>query len=208
MIDGYKKTQDGVIEQTNKGDFVYDIEYAKRYSYFNNKSIENLRLGYIIGTLGHVPNSLLDVGYGNGEFLNHCKNFIPNLYGYDIEPSYPLDEGIDFVKDFKSKQVEVITFFDCLEHFHDIEFVSELQCQYLVISLPWCYSCDDDEWFKNWKHRKPNEHIFHFDEVSLQSFMKRMGYTLINFCNLEDKIRIDKNLSPNILTATFKKNVY
>ena len=35
--------------------------------------------------------------------------------------------------------------------------------------------------------------------------MDRMGYDIINYTNIEDKVRIDKNYLPNILTATFKK---
>jgi hypothetical protein len=206
MIENYKLTQDGVIEQIIKEEFIYDKSYGDRYGMFNQtRNIENLRLGYIIGSLGKVPNSLMDVGYGNGYFLDSCKNLIKNLYGNDIEPAYPLNEGIEFVPNILEKEVEVITFFDCLEHFHDIEFVKNLKCKYIVISLPWCHNGLDDEWFTNWKHRKPNEHIFHFDEKSLETFMKRQGYTMLNYCNLEDNIRVDKNLTPNILTAIFKK---
>jgi hypothetical protein len=206
MIENYKLTQDGVIEQIIKEEFIYDKSYGDRYGMFNQtRNIENLRLGYIIGSLGKVPNSLMDVGYGNGYFLDSCKNLIKNLYGNDIEPAYPLNEGIEFVPNILEKEVEVITFFDCLEHFHDIEFVKNLKCKYIVISLPWCHNGLYDEWFTNWKHRKPNEHIFHFDEKSLETFMKRQGYTMLNYCNLEDNIRVDKNLTPNILTAIFKK---
>ena len=32
-----------------------------------------------------------------------------------------------------------------------------------------------------------------------------MGYECININSIEDKIRIDKNYSPNILTGCFKK---
>ena len=35
--------------------------------------------------------------------------------------------------------------------------------------------------------------------------MNRQGFKMLNHCNLEDKIRIDINLSPNILTACFQK---
>jgi hypothetical protein len=208
MLTNYKINQDGAIEQINKEKFIYDNSYANRYAIFNTKSIENLRLGYIIGSIGKIPDSVMDIGYGNADFLNHCKNFINKLYGNDVEPAFPLPEGIEFVKNIKDKEVELITFFDCLEHFHDIEFVKDLKCKYIVISLPWCTKGNDDNWFQNWKHRKPNEHIYHFNEISLEKFMKRQGFSMVNYCNLEDKIRKDNSLSPNILTATFKKDVY
>jgi hypothetical protein len=146
----------------------------------------------------------MDVGYGNGDFLLCCKDSIKHLYGNDIQPAYPLPAGISFVEDIAKQEVEVITFFDSLEHFPDIEFVKDLKCSYAVISLPWCVNGLDDNWFENWKHRKPDEHLYHFTEKSLESFMKRQGFEMINFCNIEDKVRQDKNLSPNILTACFK----
>lgn len=207
MIENYKLTQDGTIEQVHKELFNYDEEYSdSRYSVFTDRgNILNLRLGYVIGSIGKIPTSLLDVGYGNGDFLESCRSLIPNLYGNDIQPAYPLQEGITFVENITDVEVDVITFFDSLEHFHDIEWVKDLKCNYVVISLPWCTNGEDDAWFTAWKHRKPNEHLYHFNEHSLEAFMKRQGYELINYCNIEDKVRIDANLNPNILTACFKK---
>lgn len=207
MIPNYELTEDGVIKQINVTPFNYDIDYSdSRYSIFNDRgNILNLRLGYIIGSIGRVPNSLMDVGYGNGDFLDCCKGFIPKLYGNDIVPAYPLSSDITFVENITSQEVEVITFFDSLEHFPDITWVKDLCCKYVVISLPWCYNGLDDTWFETWKHRKPDEHLYHFNEVTLYNFMKRHGFAMINYCNIEDKIRKDKTLSPNILTACFQK---
>jgi hypothetical protein len=205
MVENYKITQDGVIEQIVKEPFNYDKAYGDRYATFSTKNIENLRLGYIIGSIGKITNSLLDVVYGNGDFLINSKGLNKKLYGNDVGPAYPLPEDITFVSNLIEQEVEVITFFDSLEHFHDIEFVKELKCKYIIISLPWCYNGLDDEWFLNWKHRKPNEHLFHFNEKTLEQFMDRQGFKLVNYCNLEDNIRVDKNLIPNILTACFIK---
>jgi hypothetical protein len=207
MINNYEITQDGIIKQINTKPYPYDLAYSdSRYSIFSDRgNILNLRLGYIIGSIGKIPASLMDVGYGNGDFLDSCVEFIPKLYGNDIQPAYPLNEGITFVDDITSQEVEVITFFDSLEHFTDIEWVKDLKCKYAVISLPWCYDGENNEWFENWKHRKPDEHLYHFNEKSLEKFMNRQGFKMINYCNLEDKVRIDRNLSPNILTACFQK---
>jgi len=207
MLQNYKLTQDNVIEQVVKHQYNYDLEYSDtRYSIFSDRgNILNLRLGYIIGSIGKIPESLMDVGYGNGDFLDTCKPLISELYGNDIQPAYPLNEGITFVDNITSQEVEVITFFDSLEHFHDIEWVKDLKCKYVIISLPWCYNGVDDEWFSTWKHRKPDEHIFHFNEKSLEAFMKRQGFKLVNYCNIEDKVRVDANLTPNILTGCFEK---
>ena len=58
---------------------------------------------------------------------------------------------------------------------------------------------------ETWKHRKPDEHLWHFDEKSLQNFMTRMGYETINICNLEDLTRHNNQPYQNILTGLFKK---
>jgi len=208
MLPNYELTQDGIIKQQNAKPFSYDVEYSEsRYSHFDDRgNILHLRLGFIIGSIGKVPTSLMDVGYGNGDFLTTCKGFIQDLYGNDIPPAYPLPKGVSFVENIVDQEAEVITFFDSLEHFPDIEFVQDLKCKYIVVSLPWCTKGEDDRWFETWKHRKPDEHLYHFTEKSLTAFMNRQGYTLVNYCNLEDKVRIDKSLQPNILTACFKKN--
>ena len=205
MLENYKINKYGVIEQIVKNQFNYDKAYGDRYAMFSTKNIENLRLGYIIGSLGRVPTSLMDVGYGNGDFLINSSGLIKELYGNDVEPAYALPDNIKFISNITEQEVEVITFFDSLEHFHDIEFVKDLKAKYVVISLPWCTNGLDDTWFENWKHRKPDEHLFHFNEISLETFMKSQGFKMINFCNLEDNIRVDKILTPNILTACFKK---
>jgi len=207
MLNNYELTQDGVIKQKEFKLYDYSIEYSdSRYSNFSDRgNILNLRLGYVIGSIGKIPESLMDVGYGNGDFLNCCIGSISKLYGNDIQPAYPLEKGISFVEDITNQEVEVITFFDSLEHFADIEFVKDLKCTYVVISLPWCTNGEDDTWFESWKHRKPDEHLYHFNEKSLTAFMNRQGYDLINYTNIEDKVRVDSKLIPNILTACFKK---
>lgn len=207
MLDNYVKTVDGSLKQINTPPYIYDSNYIET-RYVNlptNDIMSYLRLGFIVGSIGHIPNSILDVGYGSGAFLNACVGFIPEVYGNDIPPAFDLPPGVSFVTDICEKEVEVITFFDSLEHFTDIEFVKNLKCKYVIISLPWCYDCDNDEWFMGWKHRRHNEHIYHFNEESLNNFMNRNGFVLKQYSNVEDSIRIDKNLKPNILTACFEK---
>jgi hypothetical protein len=74
-----------------------------------------------------------------------------------------------------------------------------------MISLPWCHHPDQDEWFLNWKHRKPNEHLHHFNQRSLCAFMYDQGWSCVNHSNLEDGIRQHEHDWENILTAVFKK---
>jgi len=206
MIKNYKINDDGVIYQVDKLLIDYGENYIKN-SYVVYEPLPTymgyLRLGNIIGSIGKIPESILDVGYGNGSFLKVCKDIIPNCYGYDIT-NYPLPNGCYLTNDMFDKTYDVITFFDSLEHFDDIEFVKNLKCNYICISVPNCHY-ENDEWFENWKHRRPNEHLWHFNNESLTKFMKRMGYELITESNIEDTIRKNKNEKFNILTSVYKK---
>lgn len=201
----------GVIKQDTTEDFKYDVEYIKeRYdseAYKDNvKKMSYMRLGYVIGSIGYIPQSILDVGYGNGDFLKACSNIIDYCYGNDVN-NYPLPEGICYQPQIiSSGTYDVITFFDSLEHFKDISFVKDLNCKYVVISIPNCHYFSD-EWFEKWKHRRENEHLYHFNEKSLIKFMDECGFDMVNISNIEDSIRKNNEDYPNILTGTFKKRI-
>lgn len=205
MLSNYDKNEDGVIFQVDKKPFDYTGSYNNYYKNIESYSWHTsyLRLGYIIGSIGRVPKNILDIGYGTGAFLKVCEAEIPERYGHDIS-GWPTPDGCQFVENIFSKKYDVITFFDSLEHMENIEIVKDLNCNYVCISLPWCHYFDD-EWFETWKHRKPDEHLWHFDEKSLQNFMTRMGYETINICNLEDVTRHNNQPYQNILTGLFKK---
>lgn len=208
MLENYKKHTNGLVEQIDKNVIVYDNKYSDKYNNYGELSnyISYLRLGYIIGTIGNIPSSLLDVGYGNGSFLKTCSNIIPKLYGSDTDYHYDLPNGIKYITDIYEKHYDVITFFDVLEHFENIYEIEKIKCTYICISVPNCHSPENDEWFFNWKHRRKDEHLWHFNKESLINFMTEIGYTLLNISNIEDTIRKNADEEINILTAIFKKN--
>jgi hypothetical protein len=72
------------------------------------------------------------------------------------------------------------------------------------VSLPWYHNISD-EWFSTWKHRKPDEHLHHFDLSSLTNFMRSQGFRLVGHSNVEDTIRKSVSTLPNILTAVFEQ---
>ena len=203
MLDNYEKDSNGVIKQINCSPFTYDYSYANNYNTLpTNDIMSHLRLGYIVGSIGKMPESILDVGYGNGAFLNLAKEST-TCYGHDIS-EYPIPEGVSFVNNILENYYEVISFFDVIEHFSNPYFLKDLNCKYIVCSLPHCHYFSD-EWFESWKHRKPNEHLWHFNEQSLQNFMTRMGYRTLNICNLEDVTRENNQPYQNILSGIFRK---
>ena len=205
MLENYKENEDGIIYQVESKKYQYNDSYIDTYNKFGEvgRRMSFLRLGNIIGSIGYIPDSILDVGYGNGDFLDLCKESIPDCNGNDIR-GYPVPAGCNFVSDIFSRHFSVITFFDALEHFPDIEWVKDLDCKNVAISLPNCHY-KDDQWFEEWKHRKPDEHLWHFNKNSLVKFMERMGYKLVSMSNVEDIIRKNKPNEENILTGIFEK---
>jgi len=209
MIENYEILENGLIKQKSILNKIrtYDYDYVNSsYNQYGEKGSQmaGLRLGYLVSKLGYWPKSILDVGYGNGDFLKICKNKIDS-YGNDIS-GYPVPEGVTFVENIFERHYDVICFFDVLEHFEKIDFVQNLKCDYIFLSLPWCHNFSD-EWFSNWKHRRPDEHLWHFDEKSIKKFFNEMGYEMIDYSNIEDLIRVSNEDYPNILTCILKKNL-
>lgn len=207
MLNNYNVNQDGIVYQVETNPIEYNPNYIQTsYSTYGQLPtyMAYLRLGNIIGALGRVPTSILDVGYGDGSFLKVCNDIIPECYGYDIS-TYPVPDGCKIASSMTEDSYDVITFFDSLEHLENIEFVKDLKCQAVCITVPHCHNIND-EWFENWKHRKPNEHLWHFNYKSLTLFMERMGFVLVSSNNIEDTIRKHPTQEQtNILTSIFKK---
>lgn len=208
MLTNYTKDQWGVVHQTTRSKFVYDKSYVEqRYQPIPQlvQQISHLRLGYVMGSVTQRPQRILDVGFGTGDFLKTCAKLGMITSGCDLYSDF-LPENTAFVEHPTQGQYDVITFFDSLEHFETLDWIRDLDTKWVVISLPWCHYPHDDMWFESWKHRKPDEHLHHFNHHSLQSWMASQGYRCENWCNVEDVIRMPVDNLPNILTATFEKN--
>jgi hypothetical protein len=209
MIDNYEMLRPGhwhQIEKTGPGP-VYSTEYVNYYNRIPSDSMSKVRYNVVKDHVGHFE-SICDFGYGNGAFLNYCVNKKHKTYGYDIS-EYPLPPGTSKVNDIDSLEVDVLTFFDSIEHIPDADLVTFLRnkkIKYVVISLPWFHEFLGPEWFQTWKHRKPNEHFHHFDMHGLVGLLTESGYTVTHVGNEEDSIRKGIDMWPNILTVVAKKN--
>jgi len=125
MIENYEILKNGVIKQKTilKKIKSYNLNYVNNsYNQYGEKGpqISGIRLGYLIATLGYWPQSILDVGYGNGDFLKVCKGVIDS-YGNDVS-GYPVPEGVTYTDNIFNKHYDVISFFDVLEHFNEMGY--------------------------------------------------------------------------------------
>lgn len=203
----YQVDMFGAVHQLDIEPYVYDAKYSSTYDTpeykHQSEVLQALRISFAIASHGRPINSLLDIGYGNGAFMNFAKRTVKLVGGKDIT-GVSVPEGC-FQTD-KYEPVDVITFWDCLEHIPDLMFVRDLPAETIVISLPFCHLKDRGiEWFESeYHHLKKNEHLHHFDKDSLISFMDNMGWCLKSISNLEDIVR-QRDPEWNILTASFKR---
>lgn len=207
LLNNYYKDEFGVVHQMHREPFTYDKTYVQqRYGEIDDlvMQMSHLRLGFVLGSMPHAPKKVLDVGYGSGTFLKLCDSFGMQTHGCDLFPDY-LPTCSQFVQDPCDASYDLITFYDSLEHFEDVSFVKHLKCEHVVISVPWCHAPEDDTWFLNWKHLRPNEHLHHFNDASLKNFMQHCGFTCVTSSNLEDVIRKSAPGAPNILSAVFRR---
>lgn len=205
---GYQYTIDdfGIIHQVNPEPFVYDTNYTSVYDTeaYQKRSdmIQALRVAFIQNNT-HAER-ILDFGAGNGAFCRFAKDHFEEVIAYDVA-SHNIpgvnNSPIPFVP------VDCYTFHDSLEHLPHLDIVRELPCRYVSISLPYChYHYCGKEWFdKLYKHRKPNEHLHHFDESALRRFMEFHGWKAIQVGKHEDIVRKSPGYWQNILSIIFER---
>lgn len=201
----YEIDEVGAVHQLDPQPYTYDAAYNATYdtpAYVKgNQLLQDMRVGFIFTGFSGVE-SLVDFGAGNGAFCKIAAKSIPSVKAYDLDPS-PI-EGIDKVDYLPS--ADVYTFHDALEHVPDLSFLSTLPAQGIIVSLPWCHIRSKGvEWFSDkYKHRKPNEHLHHFDDESLPATLAKYGwYKVGRACNHEDIVRRSTHGLPNILSMAF-----
>lgn len=208
----YAVDQFGVINQIDVKPFTYDKDYVATYDTPEYKRqseiLQALRLGFVIAAHGQNPTSILDWGYGNGAFMKFAKQHVEKIFGNDVTGI--LVEGCDIINSpgvISPGCFDVVTFWDVFEHIPDLSFIEHLLCDTVVMSLPNChYFTKGKQWFdEKYKHRKPDEHLHHFNAMSLENTMRHYGWKVIAIATFEDIIRKSTHGSSNILSMAFKR---
>lgn len=211
MLENYRVDEFGVLHQIDCQAMVYDDEYLTYYQDLSDRTIKlgYQRMGWLLGILNRIPESVLEIGYGTGTFIEAAQiTGVGECVGCDIA-DYPLPDGVAFMNWEQSLQKEwdVVAMFDVLEHIPDLAFLEQLKTNYLAVAVPFCHWRElGDEWFRDWRMRLPNEHVHHFDDQSLPKMMAHYGYECVNLNTYEDGIRLRPGESgPNILSGLFKR---
>lgn len=206
---GYALNQWGGYSQINPSVIDYNENYLDHYAGFNpsgTNKLNRLKYDFILKHADEFVDTILDFGYGTGSFLDLVAQS-SQAYGYDIIDCVDQKEiAWKKVENPFTVKVDCVTLWDVLEHIESFEFLLHLKTKYIAVSLPNCI-CESIEEFDSWKHRKPDEHLHHFNIDSLKVIMLEHGFELIKFNYEQDEIRKpdEYSCSPNILQALFKK---
>lgn len=111
------------------------------------------------------PGRLLDVGYGNGDFIRTATAAGWDAYGCDVNPTpYPGVRRVDLPVSDDAPHYDVVTFFDSLEHFESLDTVRAVaaHADWIVLSFPRIPTGWPERGRDGWKHDRPGEHHWHF----------------------------------------------
>ena len=230
ILSNYYIDEFNVIHQQKFEPIQYDEKYLSYYEGLRERTIRLgfLRFGYLVGQFGSfteqvegitrgIPDSLLEIGYGSGSFLDAAsKSGVKKCYGSDVK-EFPLpDDNCSFVplKNISYYDFTCVAMFDVLEHLPDLDIIKNLRTKFILITVPYCRVFDDLhglrrglgwDWFKDWRMRRENEHLHHFNINSLNSLMKHYGYITMGWNHMEDGLRLRKGENgPNTITSLFR----
>jgi len=139
---------------------------------------------------------ILDYGCGPNTFNSYAPVEY-TVFGYDINPE---------CKQSKIPEVNfnAVTFWDSLEHIHNFyNEIEKLKPDYLFISTPNLKSVKNG--IIDWKHYRPQEHIYYFDIDSLIVILANLGYKILESNYIEGQLR-DPDNPEAILTIVAQRD--
>lgn len=218
MVNKYRLHSRDYIESLSEIDKgIYNSDYIENKVHGESeksKRLNEIRFSFLSGFLGDgSARTILDIGYGNGSFLEYLvkkrkelDSFVA-IRGYDVSNENGVDpyRGKELLKevgilpnlrDFKH---DIITMFDVLEHVNNPkQFILDTKANVYIITIPllhfeWTTEedlMDIDGKFRNWKHRKPGEHYHFWTESGLRHLFESCGYDCFDQSYDENEVRV------------------
>ncbi len=186
---------------------VYDAGYLRWYESIDDRvrALAAKRVGVLNAFAGSGGGrKLLDFGCGTGRVVDAAEAAGWRASGCDVTGDRAFLTPAQAVA---SGGWHAVTFFDSLEHLPDpAGCVSALGAEWVMVSVPWCHRPEDWNWFGPWKHRKPGEHLWHWNAGTLGELFHGLGYRAVMANSFEDECRPNPTQAePNILTALFRR---
>ena len=143
-----------------------------------------------------APGTLLDVGCSTGLFLHEMRSHRWQGFGVELSTEaagyarnrfgLTVFEGDFLGVSLEPASVDVVTFWDVLEHTHSPGMQLARAAEWLrpggavVISVPNWGSLDRHLFGEFWQGLDPPRHLFVFSEAHLASYLSRAGFELLH----------------------------
>lgn len=172
------------------------------------------RLRFLKQATGLEGGALLDVGCGDGRFLDAARSRGWISCGTEMNPEPPRQRGFRVETTLGAMApygpFDVVTFWHSLEHFRDpraaVEQASRLLTPQgtLLIAVPDAGGLQARTWGAHWFHLDVPRHLFHFTDSALRQVLQRQGLTVTRAWHQEIEIDVFGWIqSPlNLLTRT------
>lgn len=187
--------------QKNIQPFQYGAEYVKGYAGRPTFELSWVRLGYLY--LFRQHGTILDIGYGDGEFIRQASKAGYCAIGYDTHGD---DVGVPVIKEL-SQGFDIVTMFDSFEHLPDLTLPFKVKPKLFVVTVPYFKEWWGPDEVKASRHYKPNEHLHYFSPRSIETIFNAHGYFIASRAPVEDIIRKNENAKPNTMTYIFLSEV-
>lgn len=201
FMQSYTKEKYGFWKQQNPVPFDYDESYVKKQS--TNIEMVYLRLGWLSAHLNFEQMkemTVVDVGAGNGSFVNHARGKFKNVYPYDIVGENTISEDT-----LKTTEWDLMVFSDVLEHYENIEELFDYKWKYVMISFPETPKITVWQELEIWKHFKPNEHLWHLNLKGMIHWFTDNDCEVVASGCPEDMLRKRWGNCPNVSTILARR---
>ncbi len=173
----------------------YQDDYLLHYKLYartqKSNDICQARWDFLAHNIPFAGKTLLDYGCGADAFNTWWRQKYPKLYSYD--PYFKLDHS------FLNVDIDILTFWDSLEHMSRLGIVPLINAKHIFISLP---VVDDVKDITTWKHFVPHEHLWYFTTKALTRLFEGWEYELVETSIFETMFR-----SQGIKSFYFRKFV-
>jgi len=190
----------GFLKQIDPEPFKYTAEYKNKQS--TNNAMSWLRLGWLSAQIPFdqiKKFNTVDIGSGNGIFVNEGRSVFKRIVPYDLT-----GESISETELY-STAWDLVVMSDVLEHYHNIDDFWTLSFQYAMVSFPETPRSRMN--LEHWRHYKPNEHIYMLNTNSFIDWVKNHGCSVVAYGTPEDMIRCRwDDAQPNITTFLIKRD--
>lgn len=174
----------GYLEAQPNG--VYDQAYFDKYRQMRSSKIgSELNKFRVALTKDYLREgeSIIDVGIGDGAFIEALQTATITPYGFDVNPA-----SISWLREksryasLYDRKFDVATFWDSLEHIRDPRYALEQVSRVAIISIP---IFDDVKHVLRSKHYRPDEHYWYFTERGFIEFLSKEGFQVVRRSNME-----------------------